>query len=77
MKTVDTRKAWLDEIQMVTNHALNKILDKEADGRYVTPIEQQLAKVCGAYLYLFNLAEENNLLRADDPDNPFKNETLH
>ena len=33
MKTVDTRKAWLDEIQMVTNHALNKILDKVADRR--------------------------------------------
>jgi len=43
----------------------------------VTPIELQYAKVCSAYLYLYKLAEDNDVLRPDDPNNPFEFETLH
>jgi hypothetical protein len=75
--TIDTRKAWLDELQAHTSDSLMKITEKEVSGKLVTPIELQYAKVCSAYLYLYKLAEENDVLRPDDPDNPFEFETLH
>ena len=77
LPTIDTRKAWLDEVSIVTNTVLRKLTEKEIKGRNLTPIEKQYAKICGAYLYLLNLAEENNLLLPDDPNNPFNLETIH
>jgi len=77
LPTIDTRKAWLDEVSIVTNTVLRKLTEKEVKGRSLTPIEQQYAKICGAYLYLLNLAEENDLLLPDDPNNPFNLETIH
>tara|TARA_R100000654_G_C2593469_1_gene113696 strand:- start:162 stop:401 length:240 start_codon:yes stop_codon:yes gene_type:complete len=75
--TIDARKAWLDELQMLTERGLLKISEKEINGKHISPTEQQYAKLCGAFLYLYKLAEENQILRPDDPDNPFNQETLH
>jgi hypothetical protein len=75
--TIDTRKAWLDEIGTVTHSALHRLTEKEVKGVDLSAAEKQYAKICSAYLYLLNLAEENNILRCSDPDNPFKHETLH
>ena len=75
--TIDTRKAWLDELQVHTQSSLMKITEKEVTGKHVSPVELQYAKVCSAYLYLYKLAQENEILSADDPDNPFDFETLH
>ncbi len=75
--TIDTRRAWLDELQVHTSQSLMKITEKELCGKHVSPVEAQYAKVCGAYLYLYKLAQENQILSADDPDNPFDFETLH
>ncbi len=75
--TIDTRKAWLDELQLLTERGLIKITEKEAHGKHISPAEQQYAKICGAFLYLYKLAEENQILQADDPDNPFTQETVH
>jgi hypothetical protein len=54
-----------------------KITEKEVTGKHVSPVEIQYAKVCSAYLYLYRLAQDNEILSADDPDNPFDFETLH
>ena len=75
--TIDTRRAWLDELQVHTSQSLMKITEKELCGKHVSPVEAQYAKVCGADLYLYKLAQENQILSADDPDNPFDFETLH
>jgi len=77
LPTIDTRKAWLDEIGTVTNTALHRLTEKEIKGVDLSAAEKQYAKICSAYLYLLNLAEENNILRSSDPHNPFKQETLH
>lgn len=75
--TIDTRKAWLDELQVHTEDSLMKITEKEIKGKHVSPIELQYAKICSAYLYLYKMAEEKGVLEANDPDNPFEQETLH
>ena len=77
LPTVDTRKAWLDEVSLFTSQALMKITQKELTGTQITSTEAKYAKLCSAYLYLYKLAEENQILRPDDPDNPFNFETLH
>ena len=75
--TIDTRKAWLDELQVHTSESLMKITEKEVTGKHVSPIELQYAKICSAYLYLYKMAEEKGVLVANDPDNPFETEILH
>lgn len=75
--TIDTRKAWLDELSILTSESLMKVTEKEVSGKHITPAEQQYAKLCGAFLYLYKMADEQGILTANDPDNPFNQETVH
>ena len=76
------RKAYLITSKIVNiaeqkGKQLNQLTEKEIKGKHVSPIELQYAKICSAYLYLYKMAEEKGVLEANDPDNPFEQETLH
>jgi|TARA_R100000084_G_scaffold108383_1_gene70891 hypothetical protein len=72
---IDIKLVWLAEAGMTSNRVIDKLQEKEALGRKITPTEAEYAKICGAYLYLYNLAQESNLLDKKDLLN--KTETIH
>mgnify|MGYP001287396216 CR=1 FL=1 len=73
--TIDIKQVWLDEAWMVSNNVIDKIQEKEARGRHLTPTEMEYTKICGAYLYLYKIAKESNLL--EQTDELTKTETIH
>ena len=72
---IDIKLVWLAEAGMTSNRVIDKLQEKEALGRNPSPTEAEYAKICGAYLYLYKLAQESNLL--DKPDSLTKTETIH
>ena len=77
LPTIDTRKVWLDELADTSERALLKLTAKELKSEQITAAEAKFGKLCGGYLYLLKIVEENNLLSPDDSDNPFQPETIH
>ena len=73
---IDLRMVWLEEAGITSGKVVDKITEKEALGKRLTPSETEYAKICGAYLYLFRLAKENRLFDEED-DFLTKFETIH
>ena len=73
--TIDTRKAWLDELQVHTEHSLMKITEKVQERRDLTPIELNMQKSVAPSLY--TRWQKKDFSQPDDPDNPFEQETIH
>ena len=72
---IDIKLVWLAEAGMTSTRVIEKISEKEALGRTLSPTEAEYAKICGAYLYLYKLAQESNIL--DKPDSLTRTETIH
>ena len=72
---IDLILVWLDEAFFASNSVIDTLQEKEIKGKLITKNDAEFAKICGAYLYLFNLAKESRLLEQDDILN--KTETIH
>jgi hypothetical protein len=70
----DGRKLWLDEALKHSTSFLNKFIVAE-EKRELLPQERTLKDVAAAYLYLYTIIEENNLL--EDTENLFDKQTIH
>lgn len=73
--TIDIRQVWLDEAFMTSTDVIQKLTEKEITGKTITSNDAEYAKICGAYLYLYNLAKESNMLNHEDQLT--KTETIH
>ena len=72
---IDLKLVWLDEAYMSSNSVIDTLQEKEESGRLITKSDAELAKICGAYLYIYKLAKESNLLESSELTNI--TETIH
>ena len=72
---IDLKLVWLDEAYMTSNSVIDNLQEKEESGRLITKSDAEFAKICGAYLYIYKLAKESNLLESDELNNI--TETIH
>ena len=72
---IDLKLVWLDEAYMASNSVIDNLQEKEVSGRLITKNDAEFAKICGAYLYIYKLAKESNLLESDELNNI--TETIH
>ena len=70
----DGRKLWLDEAVTHSTTFLNRVMDTE-EKRELSPSEKNLKDITAAYLYLYNVVEEQKLL--EGTENLFNNQTIH
>tara|TARA_Y100001937_G_scaffold124539_1_gene189461 strand:+ start:1189 stop:1419 length:231 start_codon:yes stop_codon:yes gene_type:complete len=70
----DGRKLWLDEALQHSTTFLNRLIHTESK-RELQPQEKTLKDVAAAYLYLYNIIEEQNLL--EETENFFDKQTIH
>lgn len=73
---IDLTQVWLDEAYVASNSVIDTLQEKEQAGRIITKSDAQFAKICGAYLYIYKIAKESNILQPDDLEN-ILTETIH
>tara|TARA_R100001510_G_C7580682_1_gene153774 strand:+ start:162 stop:389 length:228 start_codon:yes stop_codon:yes gene_type:complete len=72
----DGRKLWLGEC-FVNSAKLLANSEKIEERRELTSREAYIKQVAAAFCYLYHKIEDEGLLRPDDEDNFFINETIH
>ena len=74
MKQIDGRKLWLDEnaFNAATIVGALSLAEKR---RELTPKEQDMKMLSAAFMYLYNVVEEKELL--NEVENLFEPETVH
>ena len=74
MKEVDGRTLWLQE-SIVNAASFTAALDMVAGKRELSRKERDMKNVALAFMYLYNVVEEQGLL--NEVDSFFTNETIH
>lgn len=74
MKEVDGRTLWLQE-SIMNAASFTAAIDMVARKRELSEKEKDMKNVALAFMYLYNVVEEQGLL--DEVDSFFTNETIH
>lgn len=79
-QTIHKKQAWLDEVAVLVEKDLNK-LHTLSQVRNLTDKENNMVSLCGAFLYLYKMAELKDFLNLtlsdDENEQPNNFETIH